>query len=253
MIDFTPTSFVNDSPPAITAAELNKIGLAIKALIDGDGDQAVAALKDASILKQNGKLNADIIDDASIEDDMLSDTYAHIYFGTSVPDQNTPGKAGDFYVRRYSADNVYHCEIYKCLIASGTTKVWKREVYEDDLAGKANVATTLAGYGITDAYTKTQVDNLIPDDTSDLTNGAGFITQDDAPEIFIGSSEPTALTAGKRGDFFFYIHTAGGSTERHIFQCHGKSGNDYIWTEMVTKAYVDTFIGQYNSDLEALL
>ena len=32
---------------------------------------------------------------------------------------------------------------------------------QTDLAGKADAATTLAGYGITDAYTKTQVDNAL--------------------------------------------------------------------------------------------
>lgn len=45
--------------------------------------------------------------------------------------------------------------------------------------GKADKATTLAGYGITDAYTKTQVDGMIPTvptKTSDLTNDSDFQT-----------------------------------------------------------------------------
>ena len=49
----------------------------------------------------------------------------------------------------------------------------------DGLTAKANASTTLAGYGITDAYTKTQVDSLIPTvptKTSDLTNDSGFLT-----------------------------------------------------------------------------
>ena len=37
------------------------------------------------------------------------------------------------------------------------------------LSGKADSATTLAGYGITDAYTKTQVDNALNDKQNTLT------------------------------------------------------------------------------------
>ena len=49
-------------------------------------------------------------------------------------------------------------------------KVWVRDStarrdiaqLQTDVSGKADAATTLAGYGITDAYTKTQVDGMIP-------------------------------------------------------------------------------------------
>ena len=55
----------------------------------------------------------------------------------------------------------------------------------DALATKVSAATSLAGYGITDAYTKTQVNNLIPPvptKTSDLTNDSGYVTEDDIPD-----------------------------------------------------------------------
>ncbi|MFY0714136.1 hypothetical protein J1D01_10695 [Seonamhaeicola sp. NFXS20] len=42
-----------------------------------------------------------------------------------------------------------------------------------------NTPTTLAGYGITNAYTKTEVNALIPTDNASLTNGAGYITSPD--------------------------------------------------------------------------
>ena len=32
---------------------------------------------------------------------------------------------------------------------------------QTQLDGKANTATSIAGYGITDAYTKTEIDNMI--------------------------------------------------------------------------------------------
>ena len=44
----------------------------------------------------------------------------------------------------------------------------------DGLADKADKATTLAGYGITDAYTKTEADNLLATKQGTLTPGAGI-------------------------------------------------------------------------------
>ena len=64
----------------------------------------------------------------------------------------------------------------------------KDEVAESDLAsalaskinGKADTATTLAGYGITDAYTKTEVDNAISEAESSLLKPGGSL---DAAEV----------------------------------------------------------------------
>lgn len=90
----------------------------------------------------------------------------------------TSEDAGQFYLERvglsWSAVN-----LYLALYSSDPKRVaW----YEDipDVSGKADAATTLAGYGITDAYTKEQVDGLIPTvptKTSELTNDSGFLTQ----------------------------------------------------------------------------
>ena len=44
----------------------------------------------------------------------------------------------------------------------------------DGLAGKANTATTLTGYGITDAYTKTQTDNLLSGKANSATTISGY-------------------------------------------------------------------------------
>ena len=65
-----------------------------------------------------------------------------------------------------------------------------------DISGKANAATTLAGYGITDAYTKTQVDGMIPTvptKTSDLTNDSGFLT---AHQDISGKANAATTLAG---------------------------------------------------------
>lgn len=80
-------------------------------------------------------------------------------------------------------------------------KVWVRDStarrdiaqLQTDVSGKADAATTLAGYGITDAYTKTQVDGMIPSVPSAYTSN---------PEMD-GTASPGSSTAWARGD---HIH-----------------------------------------------
>lgn len=77
-------------------------------------------------------------------------------------------------------------------------KVWIRDSQarrdiaqlQTDVSGKADAATTLAGYGITDAYTKTQVDGMIPSVPSAYTSN---------PEMD-GTASPGSSTAWARGD-----------------------------------------------------
>ena len=80
----------------------------------------------------------------------------------------------------------------------GFTKFWIRDSQarrdivqlQTDVSGKADAATTLAGYGITDAYTKTQVDGMIPSVPSAYTSN---------PEMD-GTASPGSSTAWARGD-----------------------------------------------------
>ena len=51
--------------------------------------------------------------------------------------------------------------------------------YDGYSTSKANVATTLEGYGITDAYTKGEIDSKIPTKTSQLENDSNFINEDE--------------------------------------------------------------------------
>lgn len=77
-------------------------------------------------------------------------------------------------------------------------KVWVRDStarrdiaqLQTDVSGKADAATTLAGYGITDAYTKTQVDGMIPSIPSAYTSN---------PEMD-GTASPGSSPAWARGD-----------------------------------------------------
>lgn len=76
--------------------------------------------------------------------------------------------------------------------SAGSSTAWARgdHVHPHDTS-KADKATTLAGYGITNAYTKTEVNSLIPTvptNVSAFTNDAGYIT-----------SAPVASVNGKTG------------------------------------------------------
>lgn len=77
-------------------------------------------------------------------------------------------------------------------------KVWIRDStarrdiaqLQTDVSGKADAAATLAGYGITDAYTKTQVDGMIPSVPSAYTSNPSMD----------GTASPGSSTAWARGD-----------------------------------------------------
>ena len=70
--------------------------------------------------------------------------------------------------------------------SAGSSGAWSRgdHVHPHDTS-KADKATTLAGYGITNAYTKTEVDGMIPTvptSVSAFTNDAGYITASAVPD-----------------------------------------------------------------------
>lgn len=76
--------------------------------------------------------------------------------------------------------------------SAGSSSAWSRgdHVHPHDTS-KADKATTLAGYGITNAYTKAEVDVMIPTvptNVSAFTNDAGYIT-----------SAPVASVNGQTG------------------------------------------------------
>ena len=60
--------------------------------------------------------------------------------------------------------------------------------------GKADKATNLSGYGITDAYTKTEVDGLLDDKANAATTIAGYGITDAYTE-----TEVNNLLSGKLG------------------------------------------------------
>lgn len=95
------------------------------------------------------------------------------------------GKMVDILIATGSANGTVKVNGTDISIAGLAALAYKSEVSEDELAealktklnAKADSATTLSGYGITDAYTKTQVDGII----SSVYKPAGSVAFSDLP------------------------------------------------------------------------
>ena len=81
-----------------------------------------------------------------------------------------------------------------------------------DISGKADKATTLAGYGITDAYTKTQTDTFFSDTNADIADLKAYIGYTDGDilglhadfenKVFTRLGAAVGLTAGQNFNAF---------------------------------------------------
>ena len=117
-------------------------------------------------------------------------------------------------------------------------KVWVRDStarrdiaqLQTDVSGKADAATTLAGYGITDAYTKTQVDGMIPSVPSVYTSN---------PEMD-GTASPGSSTAWARGD---HVHPHD-STKADVSAIPTKTSDLTNDSGFITSAPVTSVNGQ---------
>ena len=115
--------------------------------------------------------------------------------------------------------------------AAGSSADYSRadHVHPSDTS-KADAATTLAGYGITDAYTKTQVDGMIPSVPSAYTSD---------PEMD-GTASPGSSTAWSRGD---HVHPHD-STKADVSSIPTKTSDLTNDSGFLTSAPVDSVNGQ---------
>ena len=117
-------------------------------------------------------------------------------------------------------------------------KVWLRDSQarrdiaqlQTDVSGKAGAATTLAGYGITDAYTKTQVDGMIPSVPSAYTSNPAMD----------GTASPGSSTAWARGD---HVHPHD-STKADVSAIPTKTSDLTNDSGFITSAPVTSVNGQ---------
>ncbi len=80
----------------------------------------------------------------------------------------------------------------------GITDAYTKTEVDTSLSGKANNATTLAGYGITDAYTKTEVNTVLGNKANTATTLAGYGITDaniNSGVITLGSNTITPITS----------------------------------------------------------
>ena len=123
-------------------------------------------------------------------------------------------------------------------------KVWVRDStarrdiaqLQTDVSGKADAATTLAGYGITDAYTKTQVDGMIPSVPSAYTSN---------PEMD-GTASPGSSTAWARGD---HVHPSDTAKQDALSSVQLAAVNSGITAEMV--ATILPVMGKFTGDINS--
>ena len=117
-------------------------------------------------------------------------------------------------------------------------KVWLRDStarrdiaqLQTDVSGKADAATTLAGYGITDAYTQTQVDGMIPSVPSAYTSNPSMD----------GTASPGSSTAWARGD---HVHPHD-STKADVSAIPTKTSDLTNDSGFITSAPVTSVNGQ---------
>lgn len=123
---------------------------------------------------------------------------------------------------------------------------------DTSIAGKADSATTLSGYGITDAYTKTEVDSTLSGyaTSSDLSN---YLTVSTASSTYltISSASSTYLTISDASSTYLTTSTAS-STYATITTVNGKADSattlsGYGITDAYTKTEVDALIASIES------
>ena len=101
----------------------------------------------------------------------VASTYA------TIVEMNKKANSADIYTK-----TEVNTELAKKAAASDLTALTTRvgtaegeiDTLQEQVAKKANSSTTLSGYGITDAYTKTQTDNLLKAKANSSTTLAGY-------------------------------------------------------------------------------
>lgn len=185
MNNYTKTNWVNGSAPALSADNLNKIenGIenATEALINIESE--VHAARGSY---QNLKARLD--DTGAPTDEQVAEAVEE-YLEEHPPVGNfeiVANKKESISNRSQTGDrDKFYPTVGAVRDFVDYVKGDLEDYVDDELSGKADKATTLAGYGITNAYTKTEVNGMIPTvptKVSDLSNDSGFLTLSTLPK-----------------------------------------------------------------------
>lgn len=137
----------------------------------------------------------------------------------------------------------------------GITDAYTSAQVDALLAGKANVATTLAGYGITDAYTKTATDALLAAKANSATTLAGYGITDaytsTQVDTLLGALTAADIAAGSfpSGDYNFprEVVLTGASGAARIYD--RTSGSSKAWVLYADTGLFKIFSAESGSDV----
>ena len=121
--------------------------------------------------------------------------------GETTNRQNAIGSlsANGNYIKKSSTKNV--CENLSLLDTQVKTNA-------DAIAGKATAATTLSGYGITDAYTKTEVDTALSGKAATATTLSGYGITDAYTKTETDSAITSETRLSSNGNYVLAANTA---------------------------------------------
>ena len=124
-----------------------------------------------------------------------NDIFKHGYFEVQLEGRNKPGLVWQTEIVTLYADESLPVEDKAYENPNSETLKLRQEAYEMlkkleeyDLDNKADKATTLSGYGITDAYTKTEADNSLANKADKATTLEGYGITDTYTKSYIDKS-----------------------------------------------------------------
>ena len=202
------------SDSAVTASKISTGAVSSDKLADGavstaklvDGSVTTAKLDDGAV--STAKIAPGAITASKLDSGVLSG-YMKLAHTTTSED------SGQFYLERVGL-SLNAVNLYLALYSSDPKRVaWYSDI--PDISGKADAATTLAGYGITDAYTKSEIDTVYMELAPDTNPGSISVLQDG-----------------------------------QLFRCQGgvaiKTGNASDYIELAKKSIVPTAVSQLTND-----
>ena len=164
----------------------------VNVLIGTDANKSVRTIANeelaAQLIGENAQDSLDTLEEiAAWIQEHPGDASAMNAAITALQNQLNGIDAGDGTVKKYVDDAIAALKIGDYAKAADLTTLAGRVTSLE--TGKADKATTLAGYGITDAYTNTQVDQKIADAVSDATGGESAASVKASLEAYQSSND----------------------------------------------------------------
>ena len=146
----------------------------------------------------------------------------------------------------------------------GITDAYTKSEVDTKVNAKATKATTLSGYGITDAYTKTQTDTLFVPKEVSLSNGryiGGYHTDVDTDDGYLILGLEDQQTPNEHHALLIGAHSVSWdghplATEDYVYQNYASKATTlagYGITDAYTKTQVDTQFSSVRSSINGKL